>query len=67
MHLALVHQASLVRVHELNRILDRDDVVVARAFDVVDQRAEHQAAAAGKPHVEQRHPERFPLQRLERL
>ena len=29
-HLALVDQALLVLVHELDRVLDRDDVVVTR-------------------------------------
>ena len=36
--LALVHQALLVRVHELDRILDGDEVVRAVAIDVVDHR-----------------------------
>ena len=33
-HLALVDQALLVLVHELDRILDRDDVILARPVDV---------------------------------
>jgi hypothetical protein len=34
---------------------------------LMDLMGEHQATAARKPHVEQRHRDRFPLQRLERL
>ena len=36
MHLALVHQAILVRVDEFDRVLDGDDVLVAVAVDLVD-------------------------------
>ncbi len=36
--LALVDQALLVRVHELDRILDRDDVCGTARVDVVDHR-----------------------------
>ena len=43
--LALVDQALLVLVHELDRVLDRDDVVGAVAVDVVDQRAERRGLA----------------------
>src|SRR5216683_749746 len=39
-HLALRDQALLVLVHELDRILDRDDVIGARAIDEIDQRAQ---------------------------
>ncbi len=39
-HLALVDQAPLVVVHELDRVFDRDDVVLAVAVDVVDHRAQ---------------------------
>ena len=35
--LALVDDALLVPVQELDRVLDRDDVVGARAVDLVDQ------------------------------
>ena len=53
-HLALVHQALLVRVHELDRILDRDDVVGAGAIDVVDHRRQRRrlarAGRAGDEH-----------------
>ena len=49
-HLALVDQALLVLVHELDRIFDRDDVIGARAVDVVDHRAERRRLArAGRP------------------
>ena len=44
-HLALVDQALLVRVHELDRILDRDDVILARPVDVVDHRAQRRRLA----------------------
>ena len=44
-HLALVDQALLVAVHELDRILDRDDVLVARLVDVVDHRAQRRRLA----------------------
>ena len=48
--LALVDEALLVVVHELDRILDRDDVVVAVPVDVVDHRAERRRLArAGRP------------------
>ena len=43
--LALVDQAALVLVHELDRVLDRDDVVGARAIDVVDHRAQRRRLA----------------------
>ena len=38
--LALVDDAALVPVHELDRILDREDVVGAVAVDLVDHRGE---------------------------
>ena len=38
--LALVDDALLVAVHELDRILDREDVLGARAVDLVDDRGE---------------------------
>jgi hypothetical protein len=38
--LALVHDAALVAVHELDRVLDREDVVGAVAVDLVDHRGE---------------------------
>ena len=43
--LALRDDALLVRVHELDRVLDRDDVIAARAVDEVDQRAERRRLA----------------------
>src|SRR4051812_38146530 len=36
--LTLIHEAFLVLVNELDRILDRDDVIGPRAVDVVDHR-----------------------------
>ena len=48
-HFALIDQALLVLVDELDRILDRDDVIVARLVDVVDHRAERRRlAGAGR-------------------
>ena len=43
--LALVDDAPLVAVHELDRVLDRDDVVAAGAVDLVDQRRERRRLA----------------------
>ena len=52
--LALVDDAALVMVQELDRILDRDDVVGARAVDLVDDRRERRrlarAGRAGDEH-----------------
>src|SRR6266850_1691770 len=39
-HLPLRDDALLVLVHEFDRVLDRDDVVRARAVDQIDQRAQ---------------------------
>jgi hypothetical protein len=38
--LALVDEAFPVLMHELDRVLNRDDVMVPRPVDVVDQRAQ---------------------------
>ncbi len=47
--LALVDEAALVAVEELDRILDRHDVVVARPVDLVDHRRERgRLAGAGR-------------------
>ena len=58
--LALVDEALLVVVHELDRILDRDDVVVAVPVDVVDHRAERRrlarAGRSGHEHEALRQP-----------
>jgi hypothetical protein len=43
--LALVDQAPLVRVEELDRVLDGHDVLVARLVDLVDQRGERRRLA----------------------
>src|SRR5437870_12358084 len=49
-HLTLRDDALLVLVHELDRVLDRDDVVRARAVDQIDQRAQRGGLArAGWP------------------
>src|SRR5690606_38968453 len=48
--LALVDEAALVLVHELDWIFDRDDVVGALLVDDVDQRGERRRLAApGRP------------------
>src|SRR5207302_1782803 len=39
-HLALGDDALLVLVHELDRVLDRDDVIGAGAVDQIDQRTQ---------------------------
>src|SRR5262249_17682136 len=44
-NLALVDQARLVRMNELDRILDRHDVVVALAVDLVDHGGERRRFA----------------------
>src|SRR5215470_18793161 len=36
--LALRDQAALARVHEFDRVLDRDDVALTAAIDLLDQR-----------------------------
>ena len=49
MHLALVDQAALVLVDVLDRILDREDVLVPLVVDLVDHRRERRRlAAAGR-------------------
>ena len=52
--LALVDDAVLVRVHELDRVLDGEDVLVARLVDLVDHRGERRrlarAGRAGDEH-----------------
>ena len=52
--LALVDDAALVPVHELDRVLDREDVLRALAVDLVDQRRERRrltgAGRAGDEH-----------------
>ena len=48
--LALVDDAALVIVEELDRILDRDDVIGAAAVDLVDDRREgRRLTGAGRP------------------
>ena len=48
-HLALVHEAALVLVDVLDRILDGEDVLVALGVDLVDHRRERRRlAAAGR-------------------
>ncbi len=47
--LALVDQAALVRVHELDRVLDRQDVLAPLGVDLVDHRRQRRRlAAAGR-------------------
>src|SRR5581483_3385183 len=51
--LALVDEAALVLVDELDRVLDRDDVLVAVPVDVVDHGAEgRRLAGARRPRDE---------------
>jgi hypothetical protein len=46
---ALVDEAALVRVHELDRILDGEDVIVTLLVDLVDHRRQRgRLAAAGQ-------------------
>ena len=47
-HLALVDQAVLERVHELDRVLHRDHVVVARLVEQVDERGERRGLARAR-------------------
>src|SRR2546427_2435840 len=56
--LALVHEAALVHVHELDRILDRDDVLVSFAVDLVDHGGERRALPAARPPGHQHEPAR---------
>ena len=44
-HFALVEQALLIVVDELDRVFDGDDVIGARLVDVVDHRAERRRLA----------------------
>ena len=46
--LALVHDAALVRVEELDRVLDRDDVPRLLAVDLVDHRRERRGLARAR-------------------
>ncbi len=49
MHLALVHEAVLVLVDVLDRVLDRENVLLALGVDLVDHRGERGGlAAAGR-------------------
>src|SRR5688500_19507174 len=51
--LALCDEAALIGVHELDRILDCDDVIAARPVHEVDEAAERRRlAAAGGPRHE---------------
>src|SRR6185369_11118703 len=43
--LALIDQAFLVRMYELHRIFDGNDVIAANAVDVVDEASERGALA----------------------
>ena len=48
MQLALVDDALLVRVEELDRVLDRDDVELLLAVDLVDHRRERRGLARAR-------------------
>src|SRR3954451_11821627 len=73
--LALVDDAALVAVQELDRVLDRHDVLVPRLVDLVDHRRERRRLArAGRPGDEHEaarlldevHEDRRQAERLER-
>ena len=48
MHFALVDQAALVLVHELDRVLDGEDVLVPLGVDLVDHRRQRRRLAASR-------------------
>jgi hypothetical protein len=49
-HFALVHQAAFVRVDVLDRVLDRENVLLALGVDLVEHRRQRRRlAAAGRP------------------
>ena len=50
-HFALAHERAAVLVHELDLVLDRDDVIAARAVDQIDERGDERRLAArrGRP------------------
>ena len=54
-HLALVHEALLGFVHELDRVLDREDVLVLVVVDVVDHRRERRRLAGARGARHQHH------------
>ena len=51
-HFTLVDDAAAVRVQDLDRVLDRDDVLASRSIDVVEHRSERRrlAGAGGACH-----------------
>ena len=57
--LALVDQAVPVPVEELDRVLDRDDVVVPAGVDLVDQRRQRRRLARARRPGEQHQPARL--------
>ena len=66
-HLALVDQAALRLVHELDRVLDRDDVLGAVDVDVVDHARERGRLARAGRAGHQHQPARQHAQVLEHL
>ena len=57
-HLALVDQAALVLVDVLDRVLDREDVLVALGVDLVDHRGQRRRLAAAGRAGDQHEPAR---------
>ena len=57
--LALIHQAVLVLVHELDGVFDGDDVLVALAVDLVDHRRQRSGFAGTGRTGHQDQPARF--------
>jgi hypothetical protein len=57
--LALVDDAPLVAVHELDRVLDRDDVAAALAVDLVEHRRERGALARPRGPGDEHEPARL--------
>src|SRR5690606_41427303 len=55
MHLALVHERALALVHELDRVLDRDDVIGLVVVDVVyhggERRRDRKSTRLNSSHV----------------
>ena len=65
-HLALIDDAALVVVEELDRVFDRDDVIGARAVDLVDQRGERRRLTRARRAGEEHEPARLRGELVER-
>src|SRR6185503_20021364 len=64
--LALVDDAALVAVHELDRVLDREDVLGALAVDLVDQRRERRRLTGTGRAGDEHEAARLVAERMER-